>query len=472
MKEAAIINAPGRWDVFISHTQRNANAKLLALDLYGSLKERGITAWLDVKMKNRDEAAMREGVRNSTICVAIISDGDGTDGTAYFMRPFCLSELRWAVEANVFIQPVIDIDDKKRIGEFMQQAPEDLKFLGGINFLELYRGSLDFWDTSVNGVVGVLNDKKVPNANLIEEYAEIVNAMQSSKDVVEEKKDRMQELKAQLANFTISQADVTMDTLVGEGGFGNVHRGVLRKGASVAVKVLHAHRLNRPSIKAMLREAHILSQLKHPNIMVFFGAIVEPPTYGYVMQYYPNGCVSDQLTDTDMDISWERRIRWGVGLASGLEYLHARKPSPIVHGDVKAANLLLDCNDNAVLIDFGLATIRKQHASSTANVQGGSTIRWAAPECNEGERKTPASDMFSFAITMWEMATRESLPMADMHDVAYMRYVAEGKRPPLPADTDACPQDFRELIEACWQAKPEKRATAEDALDRLQCISL
>ena len=162
-KEAAIINAPGRWDVFISHTQRNANAKLLASELFSSLKEHGITAWLDVKMKKRDERAMREGVRNSTICVAIISDGDGADDTAYFKRDFCLKELRWAVEAGIFVQPVIDIDDKKRIGEFMHQAPEDLKFLGGIDFLELYRVSIDIWNTCVNGVVEVLNERKVSN---------------------------------------------------------------------------------------------------------------------------------------------------------------------------------------------------------------------------------------------------------------------------------------------------------------------
>ena len=136
-----------------------------------------ITAWLNVKMKTFDQAAMKEGVQNSTMCVAIISDGDGTDGTAYFQRDFCKKELRWARDANVFIQPVINIDDKTRIGEFMQQAPEDLKFLGGINFLKLYRGSLDFWDKSVNRVVGVLNDTKVPNANLIEEFAENIYAL-------------------------------------------------------------------------------------------------------------------------------------------------------------------------------------------------------------------------------------------------------------------------------------------------------
>lgn len=127
---------------------------------YNTLKDQGITAWLDVKMNKRDEAAMKEGVQNSTMCVAIISDGDGTYGTAYFQRDFCLKELRWAVEAGVFIQPVIDIDDKTRIGEFMKQAPEDLKSLQNINFLELYRGSKAFWETSVKGIVEILNNER------------------------------------------------------------------------------------------------------------------------------------------------------------------------------------------------------------------------------------------------------------------------------------------------------------------------
>ena len=104
----------------------------------------------------------------------------------------------------------------------------------------------------------------------------------------------MEALKEELKDFTVAHANLKMGAEVGAGGFGVVREAML-KGSRVAVKVLHAHRLNRASIKGMLREAHILSQLRHPNVMAFYGAIVEPPTYGFVMAFYPNGSVSDRL---------------------------------------------------------------------------------------------------------------------------------------------------------------------------------
>ncbi|KAK3270961.1 hypothetical protein CYMTET_20666, partial [Cymbomonas tetramitiformis] len=104
-------------------------------------------------MQHRDEAAMEEGVKNSASVIAIITDGDGQSGCAYFERPFCLKELRWAVEAGKYIQPVIRVEDKKRIGEFMEGAPKDLHFLGSVDFIDLHRGAIQYWDTGVSMIV-------------------------------------------------------------------------------------------------------------------------------------------------------------------------------------------------------------------------------------------------------------------------------------------------------------------------------
>ena len=99
-------NTPGAWDFFLSHTQRDADAKVIATDLYYSLQARGFAVWLDVKMNDRSEAAMREGVERSTCVVAIITGDDARPDDAYFARPFCVQELRWALAAGVRLQPV------------------------------------------------------------------------------------------------------------------------------------------------------------------------------------------------------------------------------------------------------------------------------------------------------------------------------------------------------------------------------
>ena len=147
------LNLPGRWDVMISYTQRNAEAKLLAAEIYSSMRERGRTAWLDVKMGQLNEAAMREAAQHSRCIVAVVTgverDGD-PDDSAYFKREYCMKELRWAVQAGVPIQPVVSREDKQRIGEFVGQIPGDLKDLGKVDFKALDRISPAIWTTSID----------------------------------------------------------------------------------------------------------------------------------------------------------------------------------------------------------------------------------------------------------------------------------------------------------------------------------
>ena len=76
-------------------------------------------------MEKRDEKAIEEGVKHSRCLIAIVSLADGqSEDTAYFHRKFCLKELRWALAAGVFVQPVVAAEDKGKISEMMQQVPE------------------------------------------------------------------------------------------------------------------------------------------------------------------------------------------------------------------------------------------------------------------------------------------------------------------------------------------------------------
>ena len=159
----AAINEPGHWDVFISHSQRDANAVALAVELYFSLKERGHAVWLDVKMNKRDVAAMEEGAKNSTMVVAIVTDGGidkDNEDTAFFRRKYCLQELRWAKSAGMAIQPILRVDDKKRVGEFIGGAPDDLKDIGKVDWVDLNRGDIEYWDVGVNKLVKRLEEAR------------------------------------------------------------------------------------------------------------------------------------------------------------------------------------------------------------------------------------------------------------------------------------------------------------------------
>ena len=149
------LNPPGAWDFFISHTQRNGDAVALATDLYHSLRERGKSVWFDVKMDDRSAAGMEEGVRRSQCVIAIITQGPD-DASDYFRRPFCVNELRWALEAGVKVQPVVRVEDKGKIGDFMSVAPDDLKLLGSIDWLEIIRSDKTYFSVGVGKIIATL----------------------------------------------------------------------------------------------------------------------------------------------------------------------------------------------------------------------------------------------------------------------------------------------------------------------------
>ena len=121
----------------ISYTQKNDTAAKLAVALYYKLREMGYNVWLDVQADDKSEAAMKKNVEGAKFVIAIISDGAGVEGCAYFERPFCVKELRWAIEASKPIQPVVRAEDKMNIGTLLMDAPEDLRHLGGIDFIDV-----------------------------------------------------------------------------------------------------------------------------------------------------------------------------------------------------------------------------------------------------------------------------------------------------------------------------------------------
>ena len=169
----SILNQPGFWDFMISHTQRNGKAVALAERLASSLRKLGFTVWLDVDMGKKSTAAMKEGVRNSKCVIAIITGAtdDGQVSNAYFSRPFCILELQWAIEHGVQIQPIILDTDKTNIGVFLGQAPSHLKFLGNIDFIDLNRSDIDYWNVGVSKVKRALDDGEVLSNEMKKMYA-------------------------------------------------------------------------------------------------------------------------------------------------------------------------------------------------------------------------------------------------------------------------------------------------------------
>ncbi|PUZ62063.1 hypothetical protein GQ55_4G328000 [Panicum hallii var. hallii] len=193
---------------------------------------------------------------------------------------------------------------------------------------------------------------------------------------------------------------------IGEGGFGCVYRGTLRNMA-VAIKVLKPDNLQGQS--QFEQEVAILSRVRHPHLVTLLGACLESSTLVY--EFLPNGSLEDFLACAEKrrSLPWQTRIRIIAEICSALTFLHKNKPHPVVHGDLKPANILLDVNLVSKLSDFGIS--RHLLQSSTNNtimcltMHPMGTLQYMDPEYFATGELTCQSDVYSFGIVVLRLLT-------------------------------------------------------------------
>nr|TKW20061.1 hypothetical protein SEVIR_4G060500v2 [Setaria viridis] len=193
---------------------------------------------------------------------------------------------------------------------------------------------------------------------------------------------------------------------IGEGGFGCVYRGILRN-MTVAIKVLKHDNLQGQS--QFEQEVAILSRVRHPYLVTLLGACSESSTLVY--EFLPNGSLEDFLVCAEKrrTLPWQTRIRIIAEICSALTFLHKNKPHPVVHGDLKPANILLDVNLVSKLSDFGIS--RHLLQSSTNNttmyrtMHPMGTLQYMDPEFFATGELTCQSDVYSFGIVVLRLLT-------------------------------------------------------------------
>jgi serine/threonine protein kinase len=145
-------------------------------------------------------------------------------------------------------------------------------------------------------------------------------------------------------------------------------------------------------------------------------------------------------------------------------YLHSREP-PILHLDLKSANILVDNSWKVKLGDFGLSQIRTNTFMSSAASAGG-TPQWMAPEVLRSERYGEAADVYSFGVVLWEVITGKA-PWEDMHPMQVVGAVGfQGRMLPMPTDPEADPA-LVEMAMWCMNHNPARRPTFRTIVDAL-----
>jgi serine/threonine protein kinase len=251
---------------------------------------------------------------------------------------------------------------------------------------------------------------------------------------------------------------------IGKGSFAVVYEGKYA-GTHVAVKEI----LCEPAVAredwmaAFAKECTLMLQLRHPNVMLFMGACVTDDKLYMVTELLPRGSVYDVYSNKRLDrgvSALQFCINVALDGSRGMQYLHSLDP-PLIHRDIKSANILLDENYTGKVADFGLSRFKD---SSRTMTMVGSPL-WVAPEVLRAERFAEPCDVYSFAIVMWEMATLCE-PFPGMGSNTVMKGVCKGYL--RPEKTRDIPDDLWGIMQLMWADDPKERPTFGQVVNRLQ----
>lgn len=272
------------------------------------------------------------------------------------------------------------------------------------------------------------------------------------------------------SGYELSAADVSVHDCVSTGATSAVFRATWHGVDAVAKRFAEG---TDDSFRAELRALAELS--RHPNIVTLLGACAQPAAL-LVLERAHGGSLHDKLhggvamVDDDgaclggplaapEPLSWLERAQWARDVALALAFMHAQRPTPLLHGDVKARNVLLDHGGRALLCDLGCVTPAPTGDDAMC-LLGVGTPGWMAPELLGADGIAPSrcsSDVFSFGALLHELLARE-VPYAGHSALEVMRATRKAK---LPCDVRQLPNDapsaIVELMRACMAFNPVER---------------
>ncbi|XWS39695.1 hypothetical protein CRYUN_Cryun18bG0077000 [Craigia yunnanensis] len=292
----------------------------------------------------------------------------------------------------------------------------------------------------------------------------------------------------QLKRFSLRELLVASDNfsnknILGRGGFGKVYKGHLADGSLVAVKRLKEERTQGGELQFQT-EIEIVSMAVHRNLLRLRGFCMTPTERLLVYPYMVNGRVASCLRDrpeSQAPLDWAIRKRIALGAARGLAYLHDHCDTKIIHRDVKAANILLDEEFEAVVGDFGLAKLMDyKDTHVTTAVRG--TIGHIAPEYLSTGKSSEKTDVFGYGVMLLELITGQRAfdlaRLANDDDVMLLDWVKgllKDRRLETLVDSDLqgnyIDEEVEQLIQVallCTQGSPMERPKMSEVVRMLE----
>ncbi|XP_036690638.1 tyrosine-protein kinase receptor UFO isoform X3 [Balaenoptera musculus] len=285
-----------------------------------------------------------------------------------------------------------------------------------------------------------------------------------------------EELKEKLRDVMVDRHKVALGKTLGEGEFGAVMEGQLNQDDSilkVAVKTMKIAICTRSELEDFLSEAVCMKEFDHPNVMRLIGVCFQGseregfPAPVVILPFMKHGdlhsfLLYSRLGDQPVFLPTQMLVKFMADIASGMEYLSTKR---FIHRDLAARNCMLNENMSVCVADFGLS---KKIYNGDYYRQGRIAkmpVKWIAIESLADRVYTSKSDVWSFGVTMWEIATRGQTPYPGVENSEIYDYLRQGNRLKQPVD---CLDGLYALMSQCWELNPRDRPSFAELREDLE----
>jgi hypothetical protein len=240
--------------------------------------------------------------------------------------------------------------------------------------------------------------------------------------------------------WEIPRENIIQKGELGQGSFGMVYEGIIKNLRDIigetacAIKTVNENATDRERM-SFLQEASVMKQFECN---------------------YENG-----LQPSPQPPTLKRILQMAIEIADGMAYLSAKK---FVHRDLAARNCMVAADLTVKIGDFGMTRDIYETDYYRKGTKGFLPVRWMSPESLKDGVFTSSSDVFSYGVVLWEMATLASQPYQGLTNDQVLRYVIDGGVMERPEN---CPDELYDMMRNCWQHRPSGRPTFLDIITRL-----
>uniref|UniRef100_A0A3Q3N0R7 non-specific protein-tyrosine kinase n=1 Tax=Mastacembelus armatus TaxID=205130 RepID=A0A3Q3N0R7_9TELE len=264
--------------------------------------------------------------------------------------------------------------------------------------------------------------------------------------------------------YGLDRRSIVLGRILGEGFFGEVYDGVYNKanGERINVAVKTCKDCSPDVMEKFMSEAVTMKSLNHPHIVKLIGIIEENPVW-IVMELYQYGQLGNYLIQNENKLTNTTLMLFTLQICKALVYLEGIN---MVHRDIAVRNVLVASPECVKLGDFGLSRYIENEEYYKASVTR-LPIKWMAPESINFRRFTTASDVWMFAVCVWELMSRGQQPFFWLENRDVINQLEQGIRLPKP---DNCPPAIYSLMTRCWSYDPKERPTFTELVVKISDV--